>query len=150
MAEVDLLILKDFSNLSIKERKRAFYDKLAKTNLVSGIKVDPSLITKGLYGQELLDIYNELFVSPDFIVRDIDWINLKANVEWIKSSFPTENFYLCMASLVDEKNGDQDSIIRELLGFYLSPKLNNDYEFKYVGKYPLSGKYLPMDEELYA
>lgn len=150
MAEVDLLILKNFSNLSIKERKRAFYDKLAKTNLVSGIKVDPSLITKGFYGQELLDIYNELFVSPDFIVRDIDWINLKANVEWIKSSFPTENFYLCMASLVDEKNGDQDSIIRELLGFYLSPKLNNDYEFKYVGKRPLSGKYLPMDEELYA
>ena len=77
MAEVDLLILKDFSNLSIKERKRAFYDKLAKTNLVSGIKVDPSLITKGFYGQELLDIYNELYVSPDSIVRDIDWINLK-------------------------------------------------------------------------
>lgn len=137
---VDMLVLKDFHNVSIEERKRVVREKLADDGVISGVIINaPSM----LYSD--IDDYRQIFSNPHFLVTDVDWINLKASIKWVVEPFDLDRCYLSMASLMDIK--EKDSKIKNLFGFYLSPKDLNDYApTGYTKKEDY--RYLPDDEEL--
>ena len=137
---VDMLVLKDFYNVSIEERKRVVREKLADDGEISGVIINlPSVMPSDIMA------YHQIFSKPHFLVTDVDWINLKASIKWIVEPFDLDRCYLSMASLMDIK--EKNSKITSLLGFYLSPKNLNDYTpTGYTEKDDY--RYLPDDEEL--
>lgn len=123
----DILFIRNFAKLSIRERKIAINKKLKEEGKIAGITIDANLL-----GGDL-QLYSRVFSKPNFYVTSVDWNTLQANIEWVTEPLNLDKAYLSMATLLDSSY-DRDSVIRHFYGFYLSMKVHSDYVLKAVEK----------------